>query len=271
MIDMAMKNRRMQMFEDMLRFCERDRELVDCIAMSRERTVLWRDTEVEERVDVEHNLPGTKRFVVPCKVIYSEQHALDLVAFLKKQNDTCRIGVLSLSFSSSFGGNVLRGGEGWEETLCRCTTLYPCLEKTNMQRPCYDLPGNSAAEVCVYVPDIVCVSGGETVCERMELKERYSVDVIEYTSEGIRGVAFGGDQDCTVDVLQRIQQEYEMVQSRSLEVMLQMAMEQDLDELVIPISQYMWDGCALEDIIARMKTALQKYIYFFRAVHLVFA
>lgn len=277
MIDMEMRNRRIQVFEDTLRFCERERKLVDSIAMSREHTMLWRNLQEKGKDEffAENKLFDGKRYDVPCKVECSERRALDLAEFLKKENHACRVGVLALSLSMYFGGDVLRGGTGWEETLCKCTTLYPCLEKEHISNACYELHSEStrqqSGEVCIYVPGVVCIRSDEDVCERLQDKNWFTMDIIAYTSAGIREFVSKYNQGDSVEISQSMLQEYEKEQYRSLEVMLRMAAEHNLEELVIPISQYMSDGCVHQDIIEQMKTALQKYSYFFRAVHLVFA
>ena len=40
-----------------------------------------------------------------------------------------RIAVLNVANAVSPGGSVSWGGQGVEETLCRCSNLYPCLTK----------------------------------------------------------------------------------------------------------------------------------------------
>ncbi len=273
MVDMEMRNRRIQMFEDTLRFCEREQDLVDRIAASRECSVLWSNlTKVrKEEGYTAKNLFDTKRYHIPCKVMCWNQCALDLVSILTKKNGPRRIGTLLLSSSAYFGGNVLRGEEGLEERFSRCTTLYPCLEEINQQRLCYRSEHDLDDETCVYVRDVVCVRREGRDGERIKRQDWGSSDVIMYTSKNIRRLMSMNRQECSTDVLQETQQEYQQAQHRSLEMMLQMAVQQNVEELVIPISQYVWNGCALEDMMERMKTALQKYTYFFRAVHLVFA
>ena len=120
MIGMEMRNRRIQVFEDTLRFCERNQEVMDSIVSSRKSyLVCGNRTELtKERECTEEEWLNTKQYLTSHRILCWNQGALDLISILKK-NCSGRVGTLLLSDSLYFGGNVLRGGEGEVEQFCR--------------------------------------------------------------------------------------------------------------------------------------------------------
>ena len=183
---MEMRNRRMQVFRDTLQLCEREEELLDGIVASRTHTVVWEKLHEMNNDMLEERFFKEKKDSVLCRVECLEKEVLEFVCYLKKRNPVCRVGVLCVPNTTYIGGNVLRGGLGLEEMLCRCTTLYPCVNQQHI-RKAYYVPqdsgmGEGCDAQCIYVPNVVGVRMDENSCDRLQCQDRFSFDVMQYVS-----------------------------------------------------------------------------------------
>lgn len=91
-----------------------------------------------------------------CKVIVSEKRSLEAAEpYAKKGKKVC---VLNFASAINPGGAVLRGYSTQEEAICRCSTLYPCLNVTAMWEQFYNLHRSAKNPLynhdCIYTPDV---------------------------------------------------------------------------------------------------------------------
>lgn len=216
MRNMELRERRIKVFEETLRICEWEKELIDSIEIAR-RNIILRNKMAKERKE--------------------------------DKTSSCNVGVLFLMQFPQLGGNVIRGGEGWVETLCRSTTLYPCLDTDCVRQFFYQQSRASVeckdTETGVYIPRVICLKKDGDSLDMLSPERRFLVDMIGYASAG----------DIDID--------------RSMDVMFELAKEQGLEVLVIGVSQYCSMGYTQKDVIDGMQTALQKYPHCFQAVHLI--
>ncbi len=238
------RNKRLEMFEDTLRRCESSQKRMKEIAYSRANTVLWK-TPLQDIV------LGEQRFQNRCEVLVVTNKLISEVKWLCKECSGERIGVLDMASPIHSGGSVLKGGEGMEESLCRETTLYPCLDTDYLRREFYDknVLGRDGAhsDVCVYIPAIVGVSTEDTEGNWREEQEEYSFDVI-----------------CSAIPSVREQRRME----EQMEAVLKVAASKEIDVLVLGIPKRE-SGKDTEWMLEICKKALRKYSYFFRAVRFV--
>ena len=90
-----------------------------------------------------------------------------------------KIAVLNFASATKPGGGVINGSSAQEESLCRCSTLYPTLDRRFLWQSYYDV--NRAAgdvlhtDACIYSPGIVICKTDENFPERMPQEDWVTV------------------------------------------------------------------------------------------------
>lgn len=88
------------------------------------------------------------------KVVVSSKRSLEAAEpYAKNGRQVC---VLNFASASNPGGGVVNGSSAQEECICRCSTLYPCLNTTEMWYSFY-MPHRKANNPlynndCIYTP-----------------------------------------------------------------------------------------------------------------------
>ena len=177
-----------------------------------------------------------------CEIAMSHGTMLSEIVKWKRENGEYRIGIWNVASPFHVGGSVIRGGEGVEELLCRCTTLYPCMDTEDIRQQFYDVnrlsEDDEYSDSYIYIPDVVCVREG--------LEENWLEDEKQYTFDVI---------SCTIPEIWKD----DIVESR-IEAMLCVAVKHKMDVLVLGVSE-------VQDEWMRLyRKALRKYENFLRAV-----
>lgn len=96
------------------------------------------------------------------------------------------------SFASSVfpGGGVKSGSSAQEESLCRCSTLYPCLDQRRMWNAYYS-PNRGAGDLmatdaCIWSPGVVICKSDDDEPKRLPPEQWVSVDVITCAAPDLR-------------------------------------------------------------------------------------
>lgn len=101
-----------------------------------------------------------------------------------------KVAVLNFASATKPGGGVVSGSSAQEESLCRCSTLYPTLDRCFLWQKYYDV--NRAAgdvlhtDACIYSPGIVICKTDENYPERMPREDWVTVDVISCAAPNLR-------------------------------------------------------------------------------------
>lgn len=176
------KERRVTIFEDTVRYCEQEQSLVKAIQNTREQTKLYlaplTDTERPKQLDRS------------CRVTVSAMRTLESAYKLSKEYSGSRIGVLNFASATNPGGGVIRGSNAQEECLCRCTTLYPCLDVELLWKGYYTFhrKRHSAlyTDACIYTPDIVAVKSDEQWPKLLPQEDWINLDIISCAAPNLR-------------------------------------------------------------------------------------
>ena len=122
------------------------------------------------------------------KAIVSGKRSLEAAeSYAKLGKKVC---VLNFASATNPGGGVVNGSSAQEECLCRCTTLYPCLNTDAMWSAFYK-PHRKAANPlynndCIYTPD-VCVFKSDTNFPEPLLKEDWwNVNILTCAAPNLR-------------------------------------------------------------------------------------
>ena len=175
---MSRKDRNKEVFHDTQCFYLGSVELMTAVAATRRKQELILE---EETVPA----PAVTR-EKDCAVVVSGKRTLE-AAHAYKGKKTC---VLNFASAVNPGGGVLWGSGAQEESICRCSTLYPCLDTKEMWNGYYDPhrekrnPLNN--DDMIYSPDVLVIKTDTDMPERLEKKDWYPVNVITCAAPDLR-------------------------------------------------------------------------------------
>lgn len=160
-------------FWDTIEYCERTKPLMDIIMDTRRHTRIYHSPMKELQVEQIES-------VFPVKVLVTEEPMVETAIRIHKAEPDCKIGFLNPASATSPGGGVARGICAPEEQLCRCTTLYPCLDEESVWNAYYNLNrnGEDNLNTCIYTPGIVGIKTDELQKDVLLQREWIQVDVI---------------------------------------------------------------------------------------------
>ena len=101
-----------------------------------------------------------------------------------------KVAVLNFANCSTPGGGVFGGSGAQEESLCRCSTLYPLIEQRRFRHLYYE-PNRvrwdfRATDAIIYTPDVIVFKSDTDYPELLPESEWYSVDVITCAAPNLR-------------------------------------------------------------------------------------
>lgn len=101
-----------------------------------------------------------------------------------------RIAVLNFASTTSPGGGVTYGARTQEESLCRCSTLYPSLDSASLWNRYYGFHRKQNdfryTDACVYIPDVTVIKTDTNIPARMNPKDWFRVDVLTCAAPNLR-------------------------------------------------------------------------------------
>ena len=109
---------------------------------------------------------------------------------LHKEFPNKKIAVLNFASAIQPGGGVKHGSSAQEESLCRCSTLFPTIDRKWLWQSYYDV--NRAkkdvrhSDACIYSPGMIICKTDDSIPERMEPKDFVTVDIISCAAPNLR-------------------------------------------------------------------------------------
>ena len=119
------------------------------------------NTKEHTRLYLADNIPdiSSANAGANAKVTVSKKRSFEAAFDLKERYPDSKIAVHNFASATNPGGGVKRGSSAQEECLCRCSTLYPCLDTKYLldnfygfHRKLHDLRYTDA---CIYSPDVI--------------------------------------------------------------------------------------------------------------------
>ena len=116
-------------------------------------------------------------------IIITADRTLDAVyKYYISKNLKYKIGVLNFASAKNPGGGVLQGARSQEESICRTSTLYPCLNTEFLKENYYSYHKDKKrgySDRIIYIPNIIVFKSDDDVfSEIMEKNKWYNVDII---------------------------------------------------------------------------------------------
>ena len=101
-----------------------------------------------------------------------------------------RIAVLNFASAVNPGGGVKSGSRAQEESLCRCSTLYPTLNQSYFWKKYYDVNREANdplhTDACIWSPGVVICKSDSGIPQRMDPEGWVTVDVITCAAPNLR-------------------------------------------------------------------------------------
>ena len=178
MIDRRVKNA--EIFRDTERRYKTDPKLISSIRQSTEEQVFISEKEAV--------IIPTLEKKINTSIVVSGRRSLEAAEHYAKQGK--KVCVLNFASATNPGGGVINGSSAQEECLCRCTTLYPCLNTSDMWNSFYT-PHRIADNPlynndCIYTPNICVFKSDTNFPEPLKSEEWWNVDIITCAAPNLR-------------------------------------------------------------------------------------
>ena len=115
---------------------------------------------------------------------------LEAAMKLRKEFPDKKIAVLNFASATRPGGGVKTGSSAQEEALCRCSTLFPTLDRRFLWQQYYDV--NRAAknplysDACIYSPGVIICKTDDSHPQRLPQDQFVTIDVISCAAPNLR-------------------------------------------------------------------------------------
>lgn len=184
-----------KVFRDTEKFCKENQLLRETISKSIKRQKMIPEQECMPEME-------KKVYQNPAEIVVSKKRSLE-AASAYSLNKVC---VHNFASASNPGGGVTRGANAQEECLCRCSTLYHCLNTKQMWEQFYSPHRTKHDPIhnddIIYTPSVVVFKTDTTIPELISEDDWYKVNVITCAAPNLRNHpsnAFNtGDGDCAV-------------------------------------------------------------------------
>ncbi len=169
---------RIRIFQDTMDMCKNKR-LSDQIKQTVKNTVVYD----------ENNYPTAENKCFDTTISVTMERSLECAARYR-QNYQGKIGVHNFASATTPGGGVTNGSSAQEESLCRCSTLYPCLDTKRLYNEFYQLHRNKQdvrySDRCIYTPDITVIKSDTAFPKPLPEEHWFTVDVLTCAAPNLR-------------------------------------------------------------------------------------
>lgn len=178
---MDRRQKLIEIFEDTQEFYRQNSQLANAVQMAKSATKLYASDDYPK-------LPT--RDALDCEITVTKHKSFEAATGIHALHLDCRIAVLNFASATNPGGGVRTGSSAQEESLCRCSTLYPTLTQTWIWQSYYqknrDARDNLHTDACIYSPGVVICKTDDSYPKRMEEKDWVAVDVISCAAPNLR-------------------------------------------------------------------------------------
>ena len=175
------KDEMVTVFRDTMDFCDTDENLKQSIRDSIKGTVFYGATDYP---------PLPERKFKKTTVTVVKRRTLEAAIAAQKKYLELRIAVHNFASASNPGGGVLHGSRAQEESLCRCSTLYPVLNSDANRKNFYSVNRERKNplhdDACIYTPEITVCKSDTDKPTRLPRDKWDLVDVVTVAAPNLR-------------------------------------------------------------------------------------
>lgn len=199
------------------------------------QTAVRRSVECQKLVPESAEIKYVEKHDLEGKVVVSGKRSLEASEVYAKQGK--KVCVLNFASATNPGGGVVHGSSAQEEAICRCSTLFPCLN-TKIMLDGFYLPHRALDNPlynndCIFTPDVKVFKCDTSFPEKMQESEWWNVDIITCAAPNLRSVPSnmmnpgGGSRKAKISdkelkrlLTSRIQRIFEIAISQKAEVLV---------------------------------------------------
>ena len=124
------------------------------------------------------------------KIRVSGEKSFQTALRLRREYPDARIAVHNFASATNPGGGVKMGARAQEESLCRCSTLFPCLNRSDLWENYYLFHRNRHdvryTDACIWSPDVLIIKSDDDLPERLPESEFCKVDILTCAAPNLR-------------------------------------------------------------------------------------
>ena len=178
MIDKRTKNA--EIFRDTERRYTTDQALIQAVRNSTQAQAFIAEKSIV-------SVPASSK-TEKAKVIVSGKRSPEAAESYAKQGK--KVCVLNFASATNPGGGVVNGSSAQEECICRCTTLYPCLNTDQMWNVFYRPHRKTANPLynndCIYTPNVCVFKSDTNFPEPLPKENWWSVNILTCAAPNLR-------------------------------------------------------------------------------------
>lgn len=177
------REKRVEIFEDTMRLCKINARLAETVRNSKAGTKFYAPDDKPQL-----NSVGNTRST---EISVTKERTFEAAGRLaEKYGGENKLAVHNFASATNPGGGVTRGSSAQEEALCRCSTLYPCLNTSELMEEYYSMHRNQHdvryTDACIYTPGVTVFKTDTAFPKLMPEDEWLSVDVITCAAPNLR-------------------------------------------------------------------------------------
>ena len=173
--------RLIEIFDDTKQFYAQNTQLAEAVQTAKTATKLY------EPDDYSGELSATES---ECTITVTRHKTFEAAMLIHAEHPEWKIAVLNFASATNPGGGVETGSSAQEESLCRCSTLYPTLDQDRLWQKYYlknrNAHDNLHTDACIFSPGIIICKTDDAYPERMEEKDWVTIDVITCAAPNLR-------------------------------------------------------------------------------------
>ena len=235
--------------DDTLMECENNPFLKDAIDHSINHTKLYKEDKPCE-INIDPSKVGDIRVTV--------FDTLESAINLEKEFPSKCVAILNFASSKTPGGGVLSGSKAQEESICRRSTLYPCINTKELHYAYYlkNIKEKKVlgTDALIYTPDIYIIKDNKALPMSLNQEDYHQVDVITCAAPNVRG-----HKEITDEELYK-------VHLKRAEHILCAAIDNNVDIIVLGAFGCGAFGNNPKVVAKAYKDILKKYRYYFDVV-----
>jgi len=175
-----------EVFKDTENWYKTDKELIEHVNESKRHTEIYKEKDYP---DITYVTCKGK----PAKIMVTKGRTFESAIKLMEEYPNKRVLVHNFASATNPGGGVLKGSSTQEESLCRCSTLYPTLTTSECNNGYYkyhkNLHNMLYTDTCIYSPNILIIKSDTIKPERLPKDKWRTVDIITCPAPNLRDEA----------------------------------------------------------------------------------